>query len=767
MADSEVRLMTVDKIEKRIEKLLSSDKRWPVIVDFSNKTDMKAFLHHFEVGNNEMLSAGQFCGNDGTIRFEEVADRIENNKANLFIINLSPYLKLYGENTLKSELRTNISKSIDGHVIIVTYQCRNYLKFSDSRFSERGQILIVDGEFDATPNIRFVSRDLAESFKNVYSGFQKLGDAFETSEDKNIYIATEVNKNLFGMSIIPIEQLTNGYDILCSKDTRIKNVPESFGEPKMWNNLLKNMGNNDLSVVLNNQLGTIEFESCVRKYPDYSDYKKWLFYISIALFGAKKNSYLSYALNAATDYKDIPRAIFRTILSIDSKDEDFSKMYSERKEILKFYVKYLDEVVDFCKVVSTKQDNAVFYLTDLTPTEKEKVFEWLDTYGDRYNIDELAGIFRKVYPDLANYLSEYHFDNDFLNDYFKKYKYQKVINKILPDFEALVEKQAAELSFVDILKPRTQLFDKVNLENSHAFFFDALGVEYLGFIQSKCAEYNLSAKITCGRCELPSLTCYNKDFVEVCNEKGCEISDIKDLDELKHHGEDNFDYEKTKLPIYLTSELEIIDKLLRKIKADIYSDHYEKGIIVSDHGASRLAVLHETENIWEMETKGEHSGRCCPKNEINTKPDFAIEESGYWVLANYDRFKGSRRANVEVHGGASIEEITIPIIEISRKSDAVEAFIMDEYREIILSAKEVPVLKIYVGVISDNISFKVNGKYYKAVKTEDKYIYEVELTECTKKGDYIGEIIGDSGVVSGNNKFKISKKGMTEVSLFD
>ena len=76
-------------------------------------------------------------------------------------------------------------------------------------------------------------------------------------------------------------------------------------------------------------------------------------------------------------------------------------------------------------------------------------------------------------------------------------------------------------------------------------------------------------------------------------------------------------------------------------------------------------------------------------------------------------------------------------------------------------------MKIYAGVISDSISFKVNGKYYKAVKTEDKYIYEVELTECTKKGDYTGEIIGDSGVISGDNKFMIYKKGMTEVSLFD
>ena len=45
-------------------------------------------------------------------------------------------------------------------------------------------------------------------------------------------------------------------------------------------------------------------------------------------------------------------------------------------------------------------------------------------------------------------------------------------------------------------------------------------------------------------------------------------------------------------------------------------------------------------------------------------------------LPNYDRFKGSRKANVEVHGGATLEEVTVPIIEISYLNDAVEVKIM-------------------------------------------------------------------------------------------
>ena len=245
------------------------------------------------------------------------------------------------------------------------------------------------------------------------------------------------------------------------------------------------------------------------------------------------------------------------------------------------------------------------------------------------------------------------------------------------------------------------------------------------------------------------------------------MSDIKALDEIKHHGEDNYDYQKDKKPIYLIKELEIIDDLLRKIRACLYAGQYQKAIIISDHGASRLAVLHETENLWKMATNGIHSGRCCPQNEIDSKPDFAISEEGFWILPNYDRFQGGRKANVEVHGGAALEEVAVPIIEITKRKEKIEAFITDESKVITLAAKEYPKIKIYVGVISNNISIKLNGCFYDANKTTEDYLYLVELSEYTKKGVYTFDIVDGADTLSSNESFEIKKKGMSETSLFD
>lgn len=41
--------MNLDSIKKRIGTYLTSDKRWPVIVDFLSREDLADFIEHFTV----------------------------------------------------------------------------------------------------------------------------------------------------------------------------------------------------------------------------------------------------------------------------------------------------------------------------------------------------------------------------------------------------------------------------------------------------------------------------------------------------------------------------------------------------------------------------------------------------------------------------------------------------------------------------------------------------------------------------------------------
>lgn len=760
--------MTLSREKNRINNYLRTKKTWPIIVDVQTKEDLSDIKEFFNIGNNKFLYANRFCRQDGAFRLEDFYNSVSNNTDDTFVIGLTAFLKIQGESFLKKVLKELLSKSISGHIVIVTYQCREYLCFSDTRFSERGQIVIASGEQDSAPNICLISPDLADAFPNSYQGIEEISCAVEKDTKDTIYIATAIGDQTFANSIYSISRMSNGYDILCNRDSRTKNIPISFGTAEQWNYALKIMGlDRDWMTLVLQEFGSLSnLSRAIVSFSQFEEKKQWLYFILLSIFGSKDNRYLQLAVQNTYSYADLIKSVYRTILSIDINRSEFKKLYSQRKSILNELPEFNSEIVEFCKVVSVKEKDAIYYLTDLTQPEKERIIEWLDVYGFEYNNKELISILNIVYPDLAKYLSPYRYKNEFLDQYFSNYKYQKVINRIMPSFEAIVDEQSYQLDFMDILPARTTLIDKIDVTDSQAYFFDALGVEYLSFIQGKCNEYGLASNISCARCELPSLTSFNKEFVSTFNDKGCSVANIKSLDEIKHHGENNFDYEKVKMPIYLITELEIIDSLLKKVKAKIDSGIYKKAIIVSDHGASRLAVLHNTENSWSMATKGVHSGRCCPMNEIDTKPEFAIEEEGFWVLANYDRFQGSRKSNCEVHGGATIEEVAVPIIEITQKQLAVEAFIVDSSKVIHLGAKEHAVIKLYVGVKSNNIAIRVNGIYYDAEPTSENYIYKVDLIDLTKKGKYSCDILNGNDEIALNQTFEIKKKGFSETNLF-
>ena len=152
-----------------------------------------------------------------------------------------------------------------------------------------------------------------------------------------------------------------------------------------------------------------------------------------------------------------------------------------------------------------------------------------------------------------------------MDNYFQDYKYQKVINKILPDFEAIVLEQAEKREYNLILEPRSSKIEKLSTKDSQLYFMDAMGVEYLGYIMSVCRELQLNAKITVCRCELPSITSRNKEFLELWDKK--HIVSIKDIDDIKHHGKFDYDYySNSKLPLHLMKEMETIRETLEKIR---------------------------------------------------------------------------------------------------------------------------------------------------------------------------------------------------------
>lgn len=755
--------MKTDACIKKIDKYLTSNDAQPLLVDIQNGSDLEEILTHFDVEGNLILNASEFCNKDQLPRMETVLSNISTESRNCFLVGLTSFLRLYGEEKLKTHLTDIVNMFISGHVIVLTYQCYNLLSFSDPRLSRR--IFVCDGDPTPFPKLSFVSKELpTPSTECVVDGIDKIAKEIENNKYSNIYVLTSMDKKIFSKSVYTISSMSKAFEIIITKDNMLSSLDESIGTDRQWTYLLELLNKNRRFIDIcdekfeNHQ----NLEIAILKYSNYTDNEKWLYFIGLKLFGVKNNEYLALAVNNATNHSMLIREIYRGILSYAHTDKNFKKIYQKRKELLLALSNPIEEVIDFCKVVLQKEKNAIYYLTDNTRQEKELIITLITKYYKTEDKKKLESILSMVYMDLCYYIKDYRYDQPLLDKYFSLYTHSKIINNILPELEELVNEQAIVREYNLLLEPRTTKIDTIYEENSLIYFIDSMGVEYLSYILAKCKEKGLMANVTICTAKLPSITSTNREFVDEFENKGIHVKPKKQLDDIKHHGTDDCDDRKRKHPIHLIKELEIIDETLDEIKLQLAQHEYGKAIMVSDHGSSRLAVIHDNINIWEMDSKGEHAGRCCPKTDTDVQLPIAIEENGYWALANYDRFRGGRKANVEVHGGATLEEVIVPIIEITRITNDIEVFILDEV--ITVSFRKKATIRLFSKTKLKNLTVCIEGIFYKAQEL-DNNIYQINMPQLKKAKHYVLDVYTSNNLIATGLKFEIKKESSQEKDL--
>ena len=270
---------------------------------------------------------------------------------------------------------------------------------------------------------------------------------------------------------------------------------------------------------------------------------------------------------------------------------------------------------------------------------------------------------KRASTDLFSSKSEL---DDILSSYFRDYKRQKVAGCIEDRFAEMV-RDLAEDRPQFVLPSREDILESIGSANVVLCWVDALGCEFLGFIQAAAERFGLKIKVTPARAKLPSITSVNRGFFD--DWQGMKMQPVGRIDKIKHG---DFERANPEMPsnvaAELPHELAVLDETMRSIAATLRKNIGRKVVLTGDHGATRLAVLSGRETVWEMPEKGKHHGRCCRKSEFKGVLPPCVTESDdetWHVLAGYDRFKGGRMGDVEVHGGATIEEMVVPVVEFT------------------------------------------------------------------------------------------------------
>lgn len=751
-----------DRIEAYCQKEITGH---PLLVNTENAHDFQCLVKRMQLdGNKTCVFVHDYCGK-GLPQIDALFRDVKK-KGCFVVIGLSSYVMLLGKKRAEELMARLQELSVAGHVIVLLSHMKE-IRLSrmqqDQHLSYR--VLLLEGDPTPLPSIYLASPE-ENSFgqlvlPNIQALLEKLEQYDPVGGETSFAVRTSLHKEVFSESMYSVRSSKGIYKELLRAFPVLKgDLEESWGTKEDWERFAQEWKEClSWGALAEKHFGIDAHFSAIleREYEQADTYETWLYWLLLKVQGASEDAYLSYALGKSRHWRDLWEHIFLSLSSLSFQMREFEKYCEGRKRLLEGQTIPATWVSEYQDAIAQKGRDAIWYLFAGTAWEEKMLFQCLADYD--YTKEEVMGVLKTHFPDLFAYMKSFTFTMHqkvperlvpLLTKYFDDYKWQKLMNHLIPDFKAQVN-TLAEHRVYNQFPIRSLALSQMKKENTMMYFVDALGVEYLSYISEKCKTYGLLLSIQVVHGELPSITSQNTEFMNP------GVINIKDLDELKHESQ-TYNYEKQKIPLHLVAELKAIDGVLQTIRDGLLMKEMKSAIIVSDHGATRLAVLNDEEYGAEFivgESKGQHSGRCCQVEEDPGIP-FAAYENGYAVLANYMRFKGSRKADVEVHGGATLEETLVPLLQISLKPK--DPMVEFQPALVQLRKKEVGELLLVTNFDMADPYIIVNGKIYRGKLDTHRRRAIIPLPDMKRTHDYMADIYDGDTLLKEQVAFHVKKE---------
>ena len=751
-----------DRIEAYCQKEITGH---PLLVNTENAHDFQCLVKRMQMdGNKTCVFVHDYCGK-GLPQIDALFRDVKK-KGCFVVIGLSSYVMLLGKKRAEELMARLQELSVAGHVIVLLSHMKE-IRLSrmqqDQHLSYR--VLLLEGDPTPLPSIYLASPE-ENSFgqlvlPNIQALLEKLEQYDPVGGETSFAVRTSLHKEVFSESMYSIRSSKGIYKELLRAFPVLKgDLEESWGTKEDWERFAQEWKEClSWGALAEKHFGIDAHFSAIleQEYEQADTYETWLYWLLLKVQGASEDAYLSYALGKSRHWQDLWEHIFLSLSSLSFQMREFEKYCEGRKRLLEGQAIPATWVSEYQDAIAQKGRDAIWYLFAGTAWEEKMLFQCLADYD--YTKEEVMGVLKTHFPDLFAYMKSFTFTMHqkvperlvpLLTKYFDDYKWQKLMNHLTPDFKAQVN-TLAEHRVYNQFPIRSLALSQMKKENTMMYFVDALGVEYLSYISEKCKTYGLLLSIQVVHGELPSITSQNTEFMNA------DVTNIKDLDALKHESQ-TYNYEKQKIPLHLVAELKAIDGVLQTIRDGLLMKEMKSAIIISDHGATRLAVLNDEEYGAEFivgESKGQHSGRCCQVEEDPGIP-FAAYENGYAVLANYMRFKGSRKADVEVHGGATLEETLVPLLQISLKPK--DPMVEFQPALVQLRKKEVGELLLVTNFDMADPYIIVNGKIYRGKLDTHRRRAIIPLPDMKRTHDYMADIYDGDTLLKEQVAFHVKKE---------
>ncbi len=445
-------------------------------------------------------------------------------------------------------------------------------------------------------------------------------------------------KNQYNDDIININYIDNQKEFI--EKYMKKSFPLDFkeDEKEYWNRLIIDFQESNLKEILQKKLNLHNLTpiEMIQKICQEQDlYIKWLLK-GYSLEFCKNDSYFYRVIQNSNLNERLIDKIWFDIF------DDYSLTHlKERFDILSIFYKNNTPSFEIENRLTKYLENCDYLtaiLTGITTIEKKYIVEL-------YTLNKIDIKYcQKYYKDLTSYMDSVDFINsiEWVEDYFKEYKKSKIENKISLKLADILKKQnQSQNSFFNWYADTT--FKEVadfQIIKEKTLWIDGLGIEWLGVIKNYALSKGYACDFYISRANLPTITKCNRF-------KGIEKTEK--LDNYIHK------QKAYRYPLNLIEEINIIKEIL-----DSYL--HDELTIVSDHGFSAFCSFQTKINSFSGD---EHEGRCAKIEELlddNNYFSYDFQCGRYLVSLNHNSLNNKTRR--EAHGGATPEEVIVPIIKI-------------------------------------------------------------------------------------------------------
>lgn len=759
-----------------------------LLVNVNNQDNYRDIVSQYDTTSTIYLH--NFSSSDNRPHKFQCYEKIKHTQRNTLVLGFSPEILTQdatNQDIIINELcKLEADKSAPPHtVVILFYKNATLLKRKISRDLRLDSklILLEDQEIEERRwnQITFVSKSLVFHPKEqVEYGYEKYLAKLEQAPASQLIVQTQ-----FCSAQIPrvpqiISCLHSSYEYLTKVKKLSKSIPEDALTDDEWATLLKRIDTKTVSEYLSKTYAGKRLSDLFLEFIDISNinnrWEIWLQMKNLQMQGVSGNdttSFLYHVLTQNSSYQTLLPEYFLSLTKVNLTDEMFESWYDERKKGLANIHRH-DQAFVGEQVSQHKYDldHLIPYLTSNTLDEKRVILEWL---SEKETLDtQTKTVLQRIYPELMQYLTTYDYtlNQDLyhnpelasdLTKYFEEYKINKVTNSLPDGFVQMVEQFANTSNGKHpyfSLPSRNSIIDSLERsENNYYCFIDNFGVEYLGYIISFCKLHNLSYSIQIAYADIPTKTENNKEFATVL--PGCVKVD--GLDEIKHEGgTETLDPNLKNVPYYIADELEWLERMFIDLKQKAAT--VNKVIIVTDHGSSRLAVLSqklEKSSSIKVNSSSVHERYAQYLGEDCHSENYILSSNDFSAWTNYNRFSVQGAASWETHGGASIEEIVVPVITIYHDNLEYKVECLSPDIKLTPLSKEI-IVNFGISRKCTDVLLKLDDRTYSCIPDGNAWATSIPR-ENLKDGSYVADVLV-SGKKIGTVAFSIVA-GMKKTNL--